>query len=177
MLDIDVSIASDGWRSDLPEAESLARQAAEAVMRRAGPATDARLELSVLFADDDTVRDLNRGYRGKDAPTNVLSFPGEMPETLNASAVAAGRPLPLGDVVLAHGTVTREAAEQDKPLHDHAGHLLVHGFLHLLGYDHQSDGDAAIMEALETAILAGLGIADPYRADRCPPATDTEAET
>jgi len=105
-------------------------------------------ELSVVLADDGFVQNLNRDYRDKDKPTNVLSFPQDSPM--------------LGDVVLAYETVKREAEEQDKAFEDHAAHLLVHGVLHLLGYDHENDEDAEEMEALEVEILNGLGIANPY---------------
>lgn len=105
-------------------------------------------ELSVVLADDGFVQNLNRDYRDKDKPTNVLSFPQDSPM--------------LGDVVLAYETVKREAEEQDKAFEDHVAHLLVHGVLHLLGYDHENDEDAEEMEALEVEILNGLVIANPY---------------
>ena len=110
-------------------------------------------ELSVVLADDARVRELNRDYRGRDAPTNVLSFP--MP---------AGSGL-LGDVVFALETLQREAAAQGKAFSDHFAHLLVHGVLHLHGFDHETDADAADMEAREIAALARLGIDNPYAAD------------
>ncbi|MCI5046511.1 MAG: rRNA maturation RNase YbeY [Aquisalinus sp.] len=114
--------------------------------------------VTVLFTDDAEVRDLNRQYRGKDKPTNVLSFP-------------AGPPLPglpdaeitsHGEIALAFETCKREADEKGINLQDHTAHLIVHGILHLFGYDHQSDQDAEVMEKLETDILARMGIADPY---------------
>lgn len=115
--------------------------------------------VGVVLTDDAEQRRLNRDYRGQDKPTNVLSFalagPGETPPP--------GAPLLLGDVVLARETVAREAAEQQKPLADHLQHLVVHGVLHLLGYDHENDTEAAIMEKSEVAILARLGVPDPYR--------------
>ncbi|MBA3981050.1 MAG: rRNA maturation RNase YbeY, partial [Alcanivorax sp.] len=102
---------------------------------------------------------LNHDYRGKDAPTNVLSFPFEMPEGLTLS----GDELILGDIALCADVIAREATEQGKPAAHHWAHMVVHGVLHLLGYDHVADDDAADMEALEVTILAGLGIPDPYQ--------------
>nr|WP_309604462.1 rRNA maturation RNase YbeY [Phenylobacterium sp.] len=109
--------------------------------------------VTILLTDDETVRDLNARFRGQDRPTNVLSFPAPAnPERF------------LGDVALAHGVCAREAADQGKSLAHHLQHLVAHGVLHLLGYDHIRDDEAAAMEGLERAILAGLGIADPYEA-------------
>ena len=121
-----------------------------------GPSPPA--ELSVVFTDDAHIRILNRRYRGHDAPTNVLSFP--------AARQRSGKRGPLiGDIVIAHQTVAREAAAEHLPIADHLAHLIVHGLLHLLGHDHENDARAAVMERRETAILGRLGIADPY-ADR-----------
>lgn len=153
-LCIDVVTESPGWTGSLAAAESLARQAAQAVWRRLEDGT-MEAELSIVLGDDALVRDLNGRYRNQDRPTNVLSFPAE-DETL------PGTPRLLGDVVLSHETIAREACAQDKAPADHLQHLCVHGVLHLLGYDHQNDADAAAMEALEIAILASLGVANPY---------------
>ena len=114
----------------------------------------------MLFTDDAAISEINAEWRGKAKPTNVLSFP--TPEDM---PVPEGEPRALGDIVLAHGVISREAAEQGKTLHDHTAHLIVHGTLHLLGFDHESDADAEEMEALETRILKGLGISDPYERD------------
>jgi probable rRNA maturation factor len=163
-VDIAVRVTSPGWRR-LGACAAIARRAACAALDSAeGRAALARFagarpaELAVLLAEDRTVRDLNRRYRGFDKPTNVLSFPAtdEVPRPAQA-------PLMLGDVVLALETVRREAAAQGKPAADHLAHLVVHGTLHLLGYDHERAAEARRMEALETRLLAGLGIADPYR--------------
>ncbi|TAN56972.1 MAG: rRNA maturation RNase YbeY [Magnetospirillum sp.] len=160
MITIDISVRIDcpAWAEALPDAEArcgrLAATALEAVELPDGP-----VELSIVLADDATVRDLNRDWRGKDVPTNVLSFAslddGDAP-------LVPGAPLLLGDVILAWETVAAEATEQNKPLADHFSHLVVHGVLHLLGYDHADDQDADEMEALETTLLAALGIPDPY---------------
>ena len=123
------------------------------------------LEVSVKFTDDEEVRALNAAWRGKDKPTNVLSFPMVEPELLAAMASAGAGEILLGDIVLAHGVCAREAAEKDIAIETHAAHLVVHGTLHLLGYDHeQAEGEAEEMERVERAALATLGIADPYAA-------------
>jgi len=114
--------------------------------------------MTLVLADDAMVRDLNRRFRGKDKPTNVLSFPADEP--VEAGMADADRY--LGDVVVAAETLAREAHDEGKAVEHHFDHLVVHGTLHLLGYDHESDKEADRMESLETAILADLGIADPY---------------
>jgi probable rRNA maturation factor len=139
-------------RNGLPSSASFRRwvEAALHGAKRRKPA-----ELAIRIVDNDEGRSLNRDYRGKDYATNVLSFPAELPP---------GTRLPLiGDLAICAPVVLREAAEQGKPPRDHWAHLTVHGVLHLLGYDHIDDRDAETMEALEMRILAGLGIADPYR--------------
>ena len=153
-LTIEIGRSGEGWTGALSDAEAIARRAADAAWNAAGSGT---AELSILLSDDAEVRILNRDYRAKDRPTNVLSFPA-------GDEGAAGRPRLLGDVVLALETIEREAAAQSKPLADHLSHLTVHGVLHLLGHDHQTETQATAMEALETEILRGLGIADPYAA-------------
>lgn len=153
---IDCTLRSAAWTACLPGAETLARRAAEAALAGSGVALPQGGELSLALTDDAEVQVLNKAYRGKDGPTNVLSFPGDsLPQT-------AGQPYQLGDVVLAQGVCAREATAQGKSLADHLGHLVVHGVLHLLGQDHESEAEATRMEALEVRILAGLGIADPY---------------
>ncbi len=124
------------------------------------------VEVSVKFTTDDEVRALNAAYRNKDKPTNVLSFPMIEPEMVEQLATAEAGEVLLGDVVLARGVCASEAAEKGVPVEDHAAHLVVHGTLHLLGYDHETgDDDAETMEEAERRALAGLGLADPY-ADR-----------
>lgn len=139
---------AEDWRADVETAVALAAAAVDAEI-----AEDA--ELSLLLTDDAAIRLLNHDHRGLDKPTNVLSFPQDDPE-----ADAYG-PL-LGDIAVAHETVTREAIEEGISFHDHFLHMIVHGFLHLVGYDHLNDDEAEEMEGLETAILARLGIANPY---------------
>ncbi len=152
-LRIDVSGAASGWSELLPAAESIVRRAAHAAWAAAGDDTAA--ELSVVLADDATLQRLNFSYRGKDQPTNVLSFP-------NGGGDPAVHAVLLGDVVLALETVDREAGEQSTAIADHVSHLVVHGVLHLLGHDHETGKQATAMEGLESNILAGLGIANPY---------------
>jgi len=156
---IEVSVHCGAWLAACPEAEALAAAAARAALSgAAGKLAKARLILGLVLTDDAEQRGLNRTYRGRDAATNVLSF------TIADPATPAGAPVLLGDVVLAFATIEREATEQQKPLADHLRHLVVHGVLHLLGFDHQRADEAAAMEAREIEILATLGVPDPYRA-------------
>ncbi|QIG55053.1 rRNA maturation RNase YbeY [Altererythrobacter sp. BO-6] len=142
--------------------EALAMRAAEACAGAAPELANARLSASLLFTSDEEVHVLNREWRGKDKPTNVLSFPMLTREELLELA-PEGPPEMLGDLALAYETCAREAADKSIPLEHHAAHLIVHGMLHLAGHDHEtSDEDADKMEALEIAILAKMGIADPY---------------
>ena len=162
---ITVSVEAESWHGALPEAESriagLARRALEAACPGVGSAG-----ISILLTDDAAIQVLNRTWRGKDSPTNVLSFPatetaeGEVPRP-----EFAGVPLELGDIALAYETCARESEAQGKRFADHVAHLVLHGVLHLLGYDHLNEDEAQRMEALEIRILAGLGIADPYETE------------
>jgi len=161
---LEVAIDSDGeWDSSRPWAK-LAEAAAEAaIAESAFPqlSTGTRpVELSIRLAGDDEVRQLNAQWRGKDKPTNVLSFP--MAEESELAGAAEGPELMLGDIVLARGVCAAEAEDKSIPIEDHASHLIVHGTLHLLGYDHGEDEGAADMEAREVRALARLGIANPY---------------
>jgi probable rRNA maturation factor len=153
-LDIEVSEISIAWRI-LPESDSLARRAIQASGAIAGVALAEGAEIGVQFADDSHMRALNRQWRNIDQPTNVLSFP-----AFGTSGLAIA-PM-LGDIVLAFETIQREAGAESKTLADHTAHLIVHGFLHLIGFDHMSDAEAETMEQMEIRILAELGIADPY---------------
>jgi probable rRNA maturation factor len=146
VIEIEIEIEDDAWTKAVPDAATLAREAALAGAQLVGGGT-----IAVLLTDDATVRDLNARFRAKDAPTNVLSFPS-----------IPNREGGLGDIALAFGVCAREAAEQAKPLDDHLRHLVIHGVLHLLGYDHQAEDEARTMEAIERNLLAALGVADPY---------------
>jgi len=148
---IDVEIEDEAWRAALADAERLVRLTAEATLEQ----VEFEGGLAVLLTDDAQVAELNRKFRGQDKPTNVLSFPSR----LNPEAH-------LGDVALAFGVCAREAEAQGKPLAQHLQHLVAHGVLHLVGYDHETDAEAQEMEGLERVVLAGLGVPDPYAAER-----------
>jgi probable rRNA maturation factor len=160
---IEVAMLCAGWRQTLPNAADAARLAVRRVLARAiSQNTDVsaeHIELGVRLTDDAEQRLLNRNWRGVDHPTNVLAFPAWDP----VWSLPQGAPWLLGDLALAYETVAREARQQGKPFADHFCHLVIHGVLHLLGYDHVADAETAQMEALETSILAELGVADPYR--------------
>ncbi|MBZ9992455.1 rRNA maturation RNase YbeY [Mesorhizobium sp. BH1-1-4] len=152
-VEIDISVEAGDW----PDEASLTRlvdRAVDAAFAESG--VTGRSELSIVFSDDAHIRTLNAAWRGKDKPTNVLSFP--------AFPAAKGGPLPpmLGDIVLAAETVAREAVLEDKPIANHISHLVIHGLLHLMGHDHETDVEAEEMEAIERAALARLAIPDPY---------------
>jgi probable rRNA maturation factor len=156
---VDVLIEATQWEA-LPTAETIVR-AAIAGAAKARPVQIGGAEVSVLLCDDAAIAALNVRWRGHEGPTNVLSFPAPPPRG-EGVARGADRPTPLGDIVIAYETVAREAADHGKPLPDHLAHLAVHGFLHLLGYDHELEGEAERMERLERDILAEIGIPDPY---------------
>ena len=151
MIAISCSMEARAWRG-VPRVRSLTRRAATASAAFVRQPLHPLAELSVLLCDDARMREINRQWRGIDKPTNVLSFPQALPGGGN----------PLGDIAVAHETVAREASEEGKSFEDHYSHMIVHGFLHLLGFDHENDADAGEMEARERQILARLGIADPY---------------
>jgi probable rRNA maturation factor len=148
---IEVMVEDAGWTALLPDAARQVEAAARAALDAAPNAGEG--EIVVLLTSDDEQRTLNARFRGKDAATNVLSFP-----------AAASAPGSLGDIALALGVCVAEAREQGKRLADHLQHLTVHGVLHLLGYDHEADAEAEAMEAMERAVMAGLGAPDPYAA-------------
>lgn len=155
-----ISIAARGW-PPASALRALARDCVAAALAEAPIAKTPRPpELSVVFSADAAVRDLNARWRGMDKPTNVLSFP-----AFPWSGQGAPPPM-LGDIVLARETVAREAEEQGKAFDDHLAHLVVHGFLHLIGHDHENDAEAEAMEAVERRALARLAIADPYALSR-----------
>ncbi len=152
-VEIDLLVEGSGWEA-LPDAEAVAEKAARAALAAAGEVPQPA-EMSITLTDDASIRTLNRTWRGFDKPTNVLSFPAaDQPEGV--------LPHLLGDVIVACETLRREAAEEQKAPADHLAHLVVHGTLHLMGFDHETDDEAETMEALERQILAGLGIDDPY---------------
>ena len=149
-MNVDISIEDKDWAS-VPNLKKLARRAIGAAL------DDDNISLSLLFTSDSKILEINRQWLGKSVATNVLSFP-----VSAKTLVPAGELRPLGDIVLAFGVISREANAQKKPVAHHITHLIVHGTLHLLGYDHENDGDADVMETREIAILAGLGIENPY---------------
>lgn len=156
-LALDISIDCPGWSASVEDAEKRCRAAARAALAAAGNAPDSPA-LSVLLCDDDAIAALNSQFRGKGGPTNVLSFPA-------GDAYPDGTVM-LGDIAVALETVEREAAASGIVVADHLSHMIVHGTLHLLGYDHLSDEEAAEMETLEGKVLSDLGIADPYAGTR-----------
>lgn len=150
---VDVMVESAQWEREATSADAVQRAIAQAA-----PIVDedvANTELVVVLTDDAAIRTLNHQWRGFDKATNVLSFPA--PDTPSDATVQH-----LGDIVIAFETLAREASDEGKPFHHHLSHLAVHGFLHLLGYDHESERDAEVMEQLERTILAKLGVPDPY---------------
>lgn len=161
---VDLALEDPAWLDDLPDAEVLVERAVTAALERAcpGPA----LSLALVLSDDARLRALNRDWRGMDRATNVLSFPSQTlapGQTPHAEpGLPAGMAVELGDVIVARGTMVREARDAGRPLGHHLCHLVVHGTLHLLGYDHEQDDEAETMEAMERDILSGLGIPDPY---------------
>jgi probable rRNA maturation factor len=158
-LEVDVVRHADAWRSAITDA--TLKRAARAAFLVAPPPAHSPYEVSILLTDDGEMRELNRAWRGKDTPTNVLSFPSE------DQPAGAGW---LGDVVLAYETIRDEARNTGISFIDHVSHLVIHGLLHLLGFDHMSDDEAERMEAVERAALATLGIADPYAEQEVRPA-------
>lgn len=149
---IDIEIEDEAWLAAAPDAEDLVHDAVVAALSQIDFEGGA---VTVLLTDDEAVRELNGRFRGKDYATNVLSFPAPRnPEGF------------LGDIALAYGVCFREAQEQGKPLAHHLQHLVAHGVLHLVGYDHETDAEAEQMEGLERVILAGLGVPDPYSAEQ-----------
>ncbi|ACK51811.1 protein of unknown function UPF0054 [Methylocella silvestris BL2] len=150
---IDIAVEAEAWES-FEDPATLAETVIVQTISQSGAKLAAEAEISIVFCDDAFIADLNRKWRGVDKPTNVLSFPSGGP--------IAVTPV-LGDIVIAYETTEREAQEAGKPFRDHVAHLIAHGFLHLIGYDHLAAADAEAMEALERSVLARLGIDDPYQ--------------
>lgn len=166
MLDVDCDIVAGDWDPEF-DWEGFTLAAVSAAFAGAGHGAvaeghGAQIEVSVRLSDDEEVRRLNRDYRGKDKTTNILSFPMLEADDVGAALARTDMDILLGDLALAFETTSREADEKNIPCVDHLAHLLIHGTLHLLGHDHVDDAAADAMEALETRILAGLGISDPY---------------
>jgi probable rRNA maturation factor len=155
-VQIDVIVRSARWRKR-PTAQTTVKRA---VLAAAEAVSTPPTELAIVLSDDSAVQALNRDWRGKNAPTNVLSFPAAAPGKARAASPY------IGDIVIAYRTVEREAVAEGKPFNHHLAHLTVHGFLHLLGYDHENDRDAKKMERLERKILKRLAIPDPYAPTR-----------
>jgi probable rRNA maturation factor len=151
---IDVALEAEAWESFEDPAGLAETVIAQTISQSRVKVADGA-EVSIVLCDDAFIADLNRKWRRIDAPTNVLAFPSGGP--------IASTPV-LGDIVIAFETTAKEAAEAAKPLRDHVAHLIAHGFLHLIGYDHIADAEAEAMEALERSVLSRLGIADPYPA-------------
>jgi probable rRNA maturation factor len=162
---IDVALlCEDPWTEDGWEAiaERTALSTISATPHADLATIPATVEVSIRLTSDDEVQTLNRQYRQQDKPTNVLSFPMVQPDLIDALANTDDGEVLLGDIVLAYETCEREAQERGVPVDDHATHLIVHGVLHLLGYDHMTDADAEQMEAIERDVMASLGLHDPY---------------
>lgn len=157
-LRIAISIRSAAWNRGGFQPRALCRRAANAAFATA--ALPVAAEVSIVLADDDFIRTLNREFRGRDRATNVLSFPALDSES---TGLMPEQPALLGDIVVAYETMAAEAEAEGRDLADHLSHLIVHGMLHLLGHDHETDEQASAMESLEVQVLARLGIANPYR--------------
>jgi probable rRNA maturation factor len=153
----EVLVVAECWQTE-PEAEAVIHRAISAAAEVAD-ADVGEAELAIMLTDDTGIRTLNNNWRGVDKPTNVLSFPALQP---TGPQDADDPPRMLGDIAIAFETLRREADEEAKPFDHHLSHLAIHGFLHLIGYDHENEDDAEEMEALEREILAQLGIPDPY---------------
>ena len=156
----EVLVVAECWQSE-PDAEAVIQRAV-AVAAEIADADTGEAEIAVMLTDDAGIRTLNSNWRGIDKPTNVLSFPALQP---TGPVGPDDAPRMLGDIAIAYQTTRKEADDEQRPFDHHLSHLTVHGFLHLIGYDHENDDDAEAMEALERQILAQLGIPDPY-ADR-----------
>lgn len=163
-LVVEVITESPEWNASLPRAEYTCWQAAVAAFEEVQPNTRGA-EVNVILTDDARIKFLNKSYRNRDEPTDVLSFP-ILGEDSAAVSLMPNQPLLLGDIVIALETTTADAVKFEKPLSEHLSHLVVHGMLHLCGYNHLVDADAHEMERLETKILVLLGLSDPYVADK-----------
>jgi probable rRNA maturation factor len=154
MTTVDIQRHSPHWRA-IPGVTAIVRKAARAAAQQAGAAFLPNAQIAIALADDAMVRTANRRFRANDKPTNVLAFPAVPPEQIAEASF-------LGDVIIAYETAAAEAEAEGKPIADHLTHLVVHGVLHLLGYDHMTKAEAELMERREALILAALGLPDPY---------------
>jgi probable rRNA maturation factor len=154
----EVLVVAECWATE-PDADAVIHRAIEAAAALVETDT-SDAELAIMLTDDDGIRTLNQNWRGIDKPTNVLSFPALQPPA--GVSEPDDMPRMLGDIAIAYETTRREADDEEKPFANHLSHLAVHGFLHLIGYDHEKDDEAESMEAMERKILATLGIGDPY---------------
>ncbi len=171
-IDLATTVTDPSWREAVSDINSLAAEAVSATLLsvckefRLAPLADAlkpAIEISLVFTGDAEIQTLNKDYRKRDKPTNVLSFPDTpLDQTELTNAMLMEEPLLLGDIVMARETLIREAAEQNKSIRDHLTHLLVHGVLHLAGFDHMEENEAEKMENLEIMILQSLNISNPY---------------
>jgi probable rRNA maturation factor len=153
---VDISNEFDRWPLGIPDLETFTTQAIAAALAGSKVALQDYVEVSIVYCDDAFIHDLNKQWRHKDMPTNVLSFP------LASGPALAATPM-LGDIIISCETVIREAKDEGKAFADHLTHMLVHGALHLAGYDHEIDAEAEAMEALERVVLSQLGVGDPYK--------------
>jgi len=153
---VDISNEFDHWPAGIPDIETFTTRAVAAALAGSQVALQDHVEVSVVYCDDAFIHDLNKQWRHKDSPTNVLSFP------LASGPALATAPM-LGDIIISCETVMKEARDEGKTFADHMAHMLVHGALHLAGYDHEIDAEAEAMESLERAVLSQLGVDDPYR--------------
>jgi len=166
-VEVDVRVDDPRWRAIIDNAEAVCRTAVDTVCSSLAGGMTARSEVSVVLTDDRRIHELNRTFRGIDRATDVLGFPGLSREQLEDHLAGAAHepafPALLGDIVVAFETARNDAEKQRTTLAHHLSHLIVHGMLHLLGYDHQTDKEAVAMERLEASLLAALSIADPYK--------------
>lgn len=154
-LDLTVALEDERWMQAIPDLEQFCVQVVEAVLADVENVPAAPLEVACAFVSDATIQTLNAQYRGKDKPTNVLAFATE-------DELLPGMPAVLGDVILSFDTILRESMEQGKGFREHTTHMIVHGLLHLLGFDHENDEDAEEMEEREIKLLSELGVENPY---------------
>lgn len=156
-FEIDITINDKRWNSQIPDIETFTQNIVQKVLN--GFEWDAKtLDISIVLADNDFVQNLNKNYRDKDKPTNVLSFPQTESDAINNNIPFVS----LGDIIVAYETIENEASQQNKTFKNHYTHMLIHGCLHLLHFDHQTDEQAQEMESLEIEILQDLNIKNPY---------------